>query len=77
MRVYLAFGAAVAVIAALSFSHWQAYRAGRAVEQAVFTQQIVKENTDAANTAEKWRDALRRCNDAGGMYDFAAGACDR
>lgn len=76
MKAYLALGAAAAVVAALVFSHWQAYRAGRAVEQASFTRQIEKENTDAGNTAETWRAALRRCTDAGGLYDFAAGTCD-
>lgn len=49
MRAYLALGAALAFIAALTVSHWQVDRVGRAVEQAAFTQQINKENTEAAS----------------------------
>jgi hypothetical protein len=77
MREYLVIGGAVVAIALLGFSHWQAYRAGRAIEQAGFAQQIETENANAGKTAEKWRAALRRCGDAGRLYDFATGACDR
>jgi len=77
MRETLVIGGAVIVIALLSFSHWQIYRAGRAVEQASFTQRIEKENADAGDTAEKWSAALRRCTDVGGVYDWEVGTCDR
>ena len=75
MRGYvLAAGVAAGL---LGVSHWQVYRAGRTVAQAGFIQQINQENTHAGKTAEKWRADLRRCNDSGGLFDFATGACDR
>lgn len=76
MRGYFAIGGAVVAVTFLSFSHWQAYCAGRAVEQSAFSQKISQENTHAGNAAENWRADLRRCNDAGG-FDFATGACER
>lgn len=77
MKGYLLIGGAVAALSFLTFTHWNAYRLGRSIEQAGFIRQINQENTNAGNAAEKWRGDLRRCNDAGGLFDFANGACDR
>ena len=77
MRLYLLIGAAVAALGLLTYSHTAAYRAGRAAEQASIATRINQENDNAGNAAEKWRADLRRCSDAGGVFDFETGACDR
>ncbi|PSJ55749.1 hypothetical protein [Pseudaminobacter soli (ex Li et al. 2025)] len=77
MKGYIIAGAAVAAVLLLTFTHWQAYRTGRSIEQVKFIQKINLENTNAGNAAEKWRGDLRRCNDASGLFDFATGSCDR
>jgi len=59
MLTWLKIGAVVAVIAALVWSHRTAYHAGRAVEQAAFSEQIRKENADASEAAEEWRALYR------------------
>lgn len=72
--------AVVAVIAAallLTFTHRFVYQAGRQVEQAAFLERINRENADAGKSAEKWRAEYRRCVDAGGLFNFEAGSCDR
>lgn len=50
---------------------------GRAIAQAAIVERIGKENAHAGSKAEDWRGALRDCDARGGVYDFAAGACDR
>nr|WP_244425206.1 hypothetical protein [Pseudaminobacter salicylatoxidans] len=61
----------------LTWSHVEAYRAGQIAAQTDILTRINQENEHAGNEAERWRSEYRRCNDAGGVYDFAAGACDR
>ncbi|RLP27899.1 hypothetical protein [Mesorhizobium sp. YM1C-6-2] len=70
-------GAGAAALVLLAWSHTAAYRAGRTYEQAAFAAKITKENDNAGNAAEKWRTDLRRCSDAGGVFDFETGACER
>lgn len=77
LKVYAIAGAAITIVTALTASHIWAYRSGRAVEQATIAQRIAKENEDAGNRAEDWRARLRRCVDAGGLFDFETGSCDR
>lgn len=50
---------------------------GRALANRDILERLDRENDHAGDTAENWRDAYRRCVDAGGVYDFAAGACER
>lgn len=50
---------------------------GRAIEQSAFAERIRKSNEEAGDAAETWRADFRRCNDAGGLFDFEAGSCDR
>ncbi len=69
-------GAGAAALVLLAWSHTAAYRAGRTYEQAAFAAKITKENDNAGNAAEKWRTDLRRCSDAGGVFDFETGACE-
>ncbi|WP_432288751.1 hypothetical protein SLT36_30075 (plasmid) [Aminobacter sp. BA135] len=77
MRAYLLAVAAVAVIAALGWSHTAAFRYGRSTEQVRFAAEITKENDNAGRAAENWRAEFRRCADAGGVFDFERGTCDR
>jgi hypothetical protein len=70
-------GAGAAALVLLAWSHTAAYRAGRTYEQAAFAAKITKENDNAGNVAEKWRTDLRRCSDAGGVFDFETGACEQ
>lgn len=77
MKGYLLAGAAAIAAGLLVFSHVETYRAGKAVAQAAIVARLIKENTNAGNVAEDWRATLRRCNGAGGMFDFEAGSCDR
>jgi len=72
---WIRIGLVLAVVAGLAWSHTAAYRAGRAVEQAAFTEQIRKENADAAEVSEEWRARYRLCVAGGGLYDFETGAC--
>lgn len=60
----------------LTFTHWKAYEAGRAVAQAAFSAQVNEDNDHAGKMAEDWRSRLRACVDAGGLFDFADGTCD-
>ncbi|CAN7406341.1 hypothetical protein [Aminobacter sp. LjRoot7] len=76
MKTYLLAVAAVAVIAALGWSHTAAFRYGRSTEQARFAAKITKENDDAGRAAETWRGELRRCVGVGGVFDFETGACN-
>lgn len=75
MKAYLLAGTAVALIAALTWSHTAAFRYGRLTEQARFAAEITKENDNAGKAAERWRAELRRCNAAGGLFNFETGAC--
>ncbi|PSM18206.1 hypothetical protein [Nitratireductor sp. StC3] len=68
--------AGLAVLAGLAWSHSAAYRAGRSAEQARIVERINQENDDAAENAEDWRGKLRRCIDAGGVFDFETGSCE-
>jgi len=77
MFTWLKIGAALAVIGVLVWSHLSAYRAGRAVEQAAFSEQMRKENADAGEAAEEWRARYRLCVAGGWLYDFETGACER
>lgn len=77
MRIYLLIGTAVAVLGLLTYSHTVAYHAGGAAEQAAIATKINQENDNAGNAAEKWRADLRRCSDAGGVFNFEAGACEQ
>lgn len=77
MKLYLIIGAGVAVLGLLAFSHVKAYQAGRTAEQAAVAAQINQENEHAGNTAEDWRARLRRCVDAGRVFSFESGSCDR
>lgn len=77
MKLYVILGAAAALLAALTASHTFAYRAGRSAEQAEIARHINQENENAGEAAEDWRARLRRCVDAGGVYDFETGACNR
>lgn len=77
MRLYLIAGAAVVLALGLAWSHSAAYRAGGVARQAAFAAKINQENDDAGKSAEKWRSDLRRCSDAGGLFDFESGTCDQ
>ncbi len=77
MKLYLVAGMAVAIVVGLSLSHAAAYRAGKLAGQTSVADHINQENDNAGNTAEKWRGDLRRCLDAGGVFDFEIGACDK
>jgi len=77
LRVWGALAGVVAVVGALTFSHRFAYQAGRSVEQASFLERINKENEDAGSSAEDWRTQYRRCVDAGRLFNFEAGTCDK
>lgn len=69
-------GIGAALIAALVWSHATAYKAGRAVEQAAFLEQIRQENEHAGKAAEDWRSVYRMCVERGGLFDFEDGTCD-
>ncbi|WP_309086711.1 hypothetical protein [Chelativorans sp.] len=76
LGTWIKLGAALAVIAGLAWSHTAAYRAGRAVEQAAFSEQIRKENENAGNAAEDWRARYRLCIERGKLFDFETGTCN-
>jgi hypothetical protein len=50
---------------------------GRAIERAAIMDFVNRRNEEAGNAAEGWRGEYRRCVDAGGVFDFEAGACVR
>ncbi len=77
MRLHLILGVGVVALVLLAWTHTAAYRAGRTYEQAAFAAKITKENDNAGTAAEKWRADLRRCSDAGGVFDFETGACEQ
>ncbi|WP_166163064.1 hypothetical protein [Chelativorans oligotrophicus] len=77
LGTWIQIGIVLAVMSGLAWSHSAAYRAGRSAEQAAFVERINQENEDAGNSAEDWRSQYRRCVDAGGLFDFETGACDR
>jgi len=76
-RLWAGLAAIVVLAGLITYSHRFAYQAGRQAEQAAFLDRINKENENAGNSAEDWRGRYRRCIDAGGLFDFEAGACDR
>lgn len=67
----------LAVTAFLGWTHYEMYETGRAYERSAMLNSIVKGNEDAGNAAENWRTKYRRCLDAGGVFDFEAGSCQR
>lgn len=69
--------AATAVMAAGGGGYLWGRADGRAIEQSAFAEQIRKSNEEAGDAAETWRADFRRCNDAGGLFNFETGACDR
>jgi hypothetical protein len=73
MKIYLYMAAGVALI----FAVWGTviYLEHRGAEQE--RKRIEKENTNAGNTADKWRDEYRACTDINGVYHFDAGKCER
>lgn len=75
IRTYLLIGAGIALLAVLAWSHTAAYRSGQRVGQASVIEKLNQENDNAGQDAEKWRGDLRRCNDAGGVFDFEFGTC--
>lgn len=70
MRAYLALGGAAAVIAALTVSHWQAYRMGAASERsAALTRSIDLIRERSKTNAEINRlDAAGLCRELGGRW---------
>lgn len=69
--------ALIAGLVAFYLGHAIGKSTGRAIEQAAFAKKINEENDNAGNAAEKWRADLRRCNAAGGVFDYETGSCDR
>lgn len=76
-RLWAYLGAAGVLLLLWGWALNTAYQAGRQAEQAAFLNRINVENENAGDIAEKWRGDLRRCIDAGGVYDFETGACDK
>lgn len=65
-------------IALLIVAAWfDGHSYGQKAAQADILKQINQENEHAGNEAERWRSDYRRCVDAGGLYDFEAGSCDK
>lgn len=77
IRLWASLAAVVAVLCLCVWALHFAYQAGRQAEQAAFLNRINLENEHAGDIAEKWRGDLRRCLDAGGLFDFETGTCDK
>lgn len=71
----MAMAGIVIALGLLTVPHRFACQAGRRVGQAAFLERINKENENAGNSAEDRRGQYRRCVEAGGLFDFEAGAC--
>lgn len=70
MRAYLALGVALAVIAALTVSHWQAYRKGAASERtAALTRSIdLIRDRSKTNAQINRMDDAALCRELGGQW---------
>lgn len=66
----------VAVTASVGGAYFKGRSDGRALEQNAMVERINRDNREAGDAAENWRDALRLCNIHGGVFDFATGACN-
>lgn len=72
-----AVGALCAVLAAGTAGYVWGRVDGRALAEAAVIQDIIDQNERAGHDAELCRDLYRRCDDRGGVFDFADCACDR
>lgn len=77
MKIWAALGIVALAVFTVGGLMKVSYSAGYRSAQQEVVRQIEKENTDAGNSAENWRDRLRACDDSGGVFDFASGTCDR
>jgi hypothetical protein len=50
---------------------------GRQLAEKAIIERIVDQNERAGHDAELCRDLYRRCDERGGVFDFAGCACDR
>lgn len=75
MNIYFIMGAAAAAVIAIAAAYGLGHSAGSDAAQTDFVKRIEKENHDAGQNAEKWRDDFRKCVAAGRVYDFETGAC--
>lgn len=70
-------GAFVAGAAVIALVYGKGRVDGRQIAQQAVIERIERDNQEAGHAAERWRSDLRRCHDAGGVYDFTSSACQR
>lgn len=77
VKVLIVLGALIIIGGGLAWAYKTVEASGYRRAQVEITEKISKENTNAGNNAESWRDKLRACNRDGGLYDFASNTCER
>lgn len=76
LRLYLAIGAAVALILGAGALYLTGRKDGAAAGKAEIIKQIGKDNDNAGKAADDWRTAFRDCVHGGGLFDFERGTCE-